>query len=187
MKTEVKLPWIELGYTIFANEGPSAIKIEQLARKVGKSKSSFYHHFADTSVFLEELLKYHLKQSQKISILAKACQTITPDFIHLLLQIKTDILFNRQLRVHRDNPVFKECFLSANIPVENAFLQIWTAGIGLESNVKFAKMLLQLTIENFYLQITAANLNEEWLTHYFNEIKTMVAYSDKKQKIDGFV
>jgi AcrR family transcriptional regulator len=187
MKSDVKLPWIEIGYMVFANEGPIGIKVEQLARLVGKNKSSFYHHFADTTVFLEELLCYHLNQSQKISVLAEACQTLQPDFIHLLLQIKTDILFNRQLRVHRDNPVFQKCFLAANIPVENAFLQIWTEAIGLQSNATFAKLLLKLTIENFYLQVTAANLNEEWLIHYLNEIKAMVAYTDKNRKIDGIV
>jgi AcrR family transcriptional regulator len=48
MDSKIKMPWLEVGYTIFSNEGPKALKIEALARKVGKNKSSFYHCFAIT-------------------------------------------------------------------------------------------------------------------------------------------
>ena len=48
------MPLLEVGYTIFSNEGPQGLKIEALAREVGKSKSSFYHCFADLDIFIDE-------------------------------------------------------------------------------------------------------------------------------------
>ena len=46
--TDTQSLWIKTGYEAFAILGENALKIEQLARETGKSKSSFYHHFADT-------------------------------------------------------------------------------------------------------------------------------------------
>jgi len=45
--TDSKEIWVKTGYKIFALNGQGEIKIERLAKIVGKSKSSFYHHFAD--------------------------------------------------------------------------------------------------------------------------------------------
>ncbi|MFZ4399682.1 MAG: TetR/AcrR family transcriptional regulator, partial [Bacteroidales bacterium] len=39
--------WIIKGYETFAFFGENGLKVEQLAKSVGISKSSFYHHFAD--------------------------------------------------------------------------------------------------------------------------------------------
>ncbi len=49
--TENKDIWIKTGYEIFALSGENGLKIEVLAKKVGISKSSFYHHFADLEIF----------------------------------------------------------------------------------------------------------------------------------------
>ncbi|MEZ4687033.1 MAG: hypothetical protein R3B47_13480 [Bacteroidia bacterium] len=38
--------------------------MERLARDIGKSKSSFYHHFADLEVFTALLLNQHLEQAK---------------------------------------------------------------------------------------------------------------------------
>ena len=48
-------PWIIKGYELFANKGSLGLKVEVISKAVNKSKSSFYHHFADIEVFLELL------------------------------------------------------------------------------------------------------------------------------------
>lgn len=53
-------PWITQGYATFAAEGPAGLKVERLAKNIGKNKSSFYHHFADLEIFTTILLKVHL-------------------------------------------------------------------------------------------------------------------------------
>lgn len=67
MTNDKKYIWLQLGYELFATKGPKELKIEILAKKVGKSKSSFYHFFADLELFVEELLKYHIEQSYTIA------------------------------------------------------------------------------------------------------------------------
>lgn len=58
---ENKDTWIKVGYQIVALEDFKELKIEKLAKKVGISKSSFYHHFADMDLFVWHLLGFHIQ------------------------------------------------------------------------------------------------------------------------------
>ena len=53
MTNDSKEIWIKKGYEIFAISGQNGLKIEPLAKTVGKSKSSFYHHFTDLELFTD--------------------------------------------------------------------------------------------------------------------------------------
>lgn len=169
-----KLIWIEKGYISFANDGPYAIKIETLAKSVLKSKSSFYHHFADMDSFIEALLNLHEIRSLEIATAMQNCNSINPDLINLLLNLQDDILFQRQLRIHRNVKIFKKCFEKVHQPVEAAFLNVWAMAIGLGDNINLANAILKITVDNFYLRITPENLNKKWLLLFLNEYKTMV-------------
>ncbi len=174
MTKDRKQPWIEVGYDLFSKHGPSALKVEVIAKRVNKSKSSFYHHFADLEVFINLLLRYHIAKSDEIAVKAKECQVMVPDFLDLLLDIKEDLLFNRQLRINRGLVGYQECFEKANKPVEKAFLKIWSKPLGLEKNESLAQVVLNLAVENFYLRITDESLTREWLLAYWSEIKLMI-------------
>src|SRR4051794_38203997 len=121
MINAIEQPWIEAGYEIFSLAGPEALKIERLSRMVGKSKSSFYHHFADMEIFQEKLLEWHLKCAHQIAAKGKLCKTFIPDYVNVLVEVKQDLLFNRQLRIHRHNIAFQLCFMHAVSIAENAF------------------------------------------------------------------
>jgi len=167
--TENKNIWIETGYQIFALYGESGLKIETLAKKVGISKSSFYHHFADLEFFLDTLLKFHLQQSQTIADKEKAVQTIDPELIHVLVEHKTDLLFNRQLRFNQQDKRYKETLTRSNQIIGNEFVIIWAKDLALSQ--KKLESLFELALENFFLQINAENLTYEWLSAYFNNLK----------------
>ena len=169
----IKLPWIKVGYEIFALESPSALKVEVIARKVGKSKSSFYHHFADLEVFTEILLNYHLEQAKLMTVKEAACKNVVPELLHVLVEHKIDLLFNRQLRIHRENPAFKACFEKVNQMVGGSIIGIWAEMLGLNHKEHLAMMVLNLSLENFFLQITADTLNYEWLENYVKELQQM--------------
>lgn len=168
-------PWILAGYEIFAKEGPTGLKVEIISRKVQKSKSSFYHHFADLEIFTEHLLHYHMERAKIIAQLESACKNIDPELINLLVDIKQDLFFNRQLRINRTNESFKICFEKSNKLVGEAFFMLWAKEIGLLENLDLAKVVLGLALENFYLQITEETLNYDWLSNYFKEIQSMIS------------
>ncbi|MFT5997703.1 MAG: AcrR family transcriptional regulator [Neolewinella sp.] len=95
--SKTQAPWIIKGYETFAIEGPLGLKVERLAKAVGKHKSSFYHHFAELDIFIAVLLETHLHHA---SIMAKeeAAGTTLEEFIDVLVAHKTDLLFNRHRR-----------------------------------------------------------------------------------------
>lgn len=181
MKTLEK-PWIELAYEIFARKGPQGLTIEGLSKKIGKNKSSFYHHFADLEIFVNILLRHHLDQAKVIASKEANCTTLEA-LIEVLLEHKTDLLFSRQLRVYRENPKFEECFEKVNAMSVPAIIGLWSELIGLEDRSYLSGLVLQLSLENFYLQITEKTLHHDWLVEYFMGLKTMVDEFKKGQPI----
>ncbi|TAE30675.1 MAG: TetR/AcrR family transcriptional regulator [Cytophagales bacterium] len=174
MTTDTRRPWIEVGYDLFAQHGPSGLKVEVIARRVGKSKSSFYHHFADLEVFTEVLLTYHSEQINVIAEQERLCRAVVPDLVNLLLTYKQDLLFNRQLRVYRHISAFQQCIKQSTKQVGEAILPIWADMLGLPDNSALAQVVLNLSLENFYLQITEETLTYDWLVGYLDELKQMV-------------
>ncbi|MBK6399464.1 MAG: TetR/AcrR family transcriptional regulator [Bacteroidetes bacterium] len=88
MKSTIDQPWIETGYSLFSRDGLSGLKIDLIAKKIGISRSSFYHHFADMEIFQEKLLEYHLTRAQRASERVKACKTMDPEFLHAMVEEK---------------------------------------------------------------------------------------------------
>jgi hypothetical protein len=92
------------------------------------------------------------------------------------------VLFNPLLLIHALNKTNQ-----ISVP---AILPVWKKSIGLSENTPLAKMVLTLSLENFYLQITDETLNESWLKSYFSNIRQMVAHFRQSQNtitIDGSV
>ena len=176
--------WLHYGYTTFALYGPEALKVERLARDVGKSKSSFYHHFADLEVFTERLLSRHLDQARLIAQKEAACQSLE-ELIEVLLDHKMDLLFNRQLRVHRSNLYFERCFEETAALTVPAILPVWTKILGLKEQSYLAGLVLQLSLENFYIQLTPETLNRTWLLEYFEGLKHLVrSFKAREQRVE---
>lgn len=165
--------WIIAGYQRFARFGPKGLKIEQLAKTLNTSRSSFYHRFADLDIYTSTLFDYHLQRSDIMCEATMQCQTMNPDFINSILTFKEDVLFNRQLRIHRQLPDYNAYIEKTHTPIENAFLNIWAKELNLQNNMHSAQMLLKLVVENFYMRISEENLNFEWLENYLNEIVEM--------------
>ncbi len=176
------LPWLEAGYEIFALQGPDALKVEALARKVGISKSSFYHHFADLEIYNEMLMAYHL---ESISVMAEnsgKCKVIDPDFLLLIIEHKRDIMFNRRLRVHRDNLSYQLCFERASCTVEKEFIGIFAAMYGLQEQLDIAWNVLKVVNDLFYGRVTNENLTYDWLVKFLEEIDNFM--KDVNRSID---
>jgi AcrR family transcriptional regulator len=174
MKPDPTASWLQAGYELFAAAGPAGLKIEVLAKQVGISKSSFYHHFADLEIFRDLLLAYHVRQAHRLAEKEAACACINPALITVLLAHKTDLLFHRQLRVHRHNQLYSQYLAEASAPGARAFIGIWEKELGLELAPHLLGSVYQLALENFFLQLTEATLNREWLSTYFDQLTRLV-------------
>lgn len=173
MSSTNKNIWIQKGYEIFSVSGQSGLKIEPLAKTVGKSKSSFYHHFADLDLFTRILLDYHLEQCRIIAAKEQLAQNIDPELIAILVEHKTDLLFNRQLRINQNIKLFSEILLQSNKIVGDAFVKVWVKDSSLKLSPKQMESVFTLALENFYLQINPDNLNHRWLSDYFSRLEEL--------------
>lgn len=174
MKSNTEQPWLEAGYEIFSKEGITGLKVEILSRKVGISKSSFYHLFVDIDIFIEKLFDFHIEQAKVISELAKECKTLEPELINLLVSKKKEMLFNRQLCINRDNQLYQLYFEKAFKIVETSFFDKWVMVLGLNTQPNIARNILKIYSDNFFLRITEENLTYEWLIKMLDEIKLLV-------------
>lgn len=168
--TEKEKIWIIKGYGAFAFEGEKGLKIEQLAKEVGISKSSFYHHFADLDVFIEKLLIHHLNMSVNIAEKERKAEKISPDLINILIEHKTDLLFNRQLRINSNKSNFKDTLIKSNKIIGTDFIKLWLTDTKLKLTSQQAEGIFELAMENFFLQINQDNINKEWLSAYFDNL-----------------
>lgn len=164
--------WLIEGYKSFALSGFKGLKIEPLAKQVGKNKSSFYHHFADLDLFIEKLLKYHICRCHIIAKRESEALNIDPELISVLIDHKVDLLFNRELRINRNIKSFSDTLLQSNKIVGSAFINVWVKDMNLKMTQNQIGGIFLLALDNFFLQTTSENLNHKWLSSYFLNLKS---------------
>lgn len=87
--------WIEAGWMALIERGVSGVKVEALARKLGVTKGSFYHHFKNRAELLDEMLERWVRMGTELAI-EVADQRQRPDerFISLIETIFTPTPFD---------------------------------------------------------------------------------------------
>ncbi len=162
--------WILTGYKICATDGFDALKIEQLAKSVGISKSSFYHYFADLECFIDELLGYHYEQCAILANKEKNCIQIYPDLIDILMEHRIDLLFHRQIRINRKNIQIKKALEKSNRILGNYSVMLWARDINHNLSQNQLDGLFKIATDDFYMRINGTNLNHEYLNNYFKNL-----------------
>lgn len=56
--------WLDEGIVVLADEGPSGLRIDRLAARLGVTKGSFHHHFAGAGGFKTALLAHYEAQTR---------------------------------------------------------------------------------------------------------------------------
>ena len=185
MSAAAEQPWIEAGYTAFALQGPDALKVEQLARQVGISKSSFYHHFADLPVFIERLQEHHLVRADALASKAAVCATFDPEFLHLLVDHRIDLLFQRQLRIRRNDASYQSCFRKAHVLVVERVMPRWAETLGIPGQLSPAREMLEVVSDVFYQRLTNDNLSYTGLVSLLKEIETFTRHGSRSRETES--
>lgn len=178
-------PWIEAGYDVFAQHGPGALRVEQLARQVGISKSSFYHHFDGVPALIDRLLEYHLERGADLGRRTGECRSFDPEFLLLLLEVRADLFFNRQLRSHRENLAYQLCYQRAHTFVEQAVLGIWAEALGIPGRTELARNLFTVVVDLFYQRFKMDELTYEWLQEFLREVHGFMGDAARRNGIRG--
>lgn len=78
---DARTGWLEAGLAALAKGGLAALRIDPIAREIGLTKGSFYHHFPSREAYVEALLEHWEAQStQRIIALAESAPTLGAKF-----------------------------------------------------------------------------------------------------------
>jgi hypothetical protein len=123
------------------------------------------------SVFLNSLQSLTWTGQFNLDFSCYLTINVDPDLIHVLVEHKMDLLFNRQLRINQNIPPFADCLAKSNKIVGDAFVTVWARDLSQPLSQKQMESVFALALENFFLQINADNLHYEWLATYFYNLK----------------
>lgn len=162
--------WVRQGYSLFSENGPSGVKVEILARRVGKSKSSFYHYFSDVESFISLMLKLHIVRASELAKALESTGKEKTDYISGLQQFKDDILFHRQLRFHRHHSSFFSCINQAYTCVEEPAIAAINLAGGFNGSKTISLQYLQLVVDLFLYRLIPEKLDSNWVDVFCNEL-----------------
>lgn len=169
-----KNKFIVVGYEAFAIHGEKGLNVEQLSKKVGVNKSSFYHYFVDKSQFFDGLLRHHTQQIKLMGEKERKTSKIDPDLIEIFLEHKIDLLFNKQLRFGAENKHYEAIVQQSCLIIGNDFINIWIKDLQLPFTALQLEGIFNLAMAHLFVQINADNFTRDWLAQYFQDFKKMV-------------
>ncbi|WP_289030965.1 TetR/AcrR family transcriptional regulator [uncultured Algoriphagus sp.] len=183
----MKEAWIEEGYRQFALNGPKLLSINSLSEKVGISRASFYHHFGDMDVFIQELLMVHWKIVTEFNESGKSVKRLFPDFYQFLAEYPIPLQFNMQLFHNRSIPEYNLLFIkNYEASAKSFLLDLFAKQFALSMDSKELYDLWLTVGEAWYSRITKDDLSASCLQAHGEEIMTSVMRLTKSQLYSTF-
>lgn len=160
-KNKSKQKWLEKGYEHFALYGPDKLSINKISKEIGSSRASFYHHFGDIEIFINELLDMHWQIHQQFcAVGALECKKHLPDVYLLLEQYPIPLQFSKQLFLNRKCPAYNLLFIKTYNAASEAFvLKLFSDQFGFPHNNENTKNLWLTVGESWYSRLDPDNLS----------------------------
>lgn len=167
-----KEKWLETGYRHFAQYGPINLSINKISQELGSSRASFYHHFGETDIFLDELLAMHWGISEAFTAAGAAqCKKLIPDLYNLLAEYPIPLQFNLQLFHHRNLPHFNLIFIKSYAAIAKAFaLQLFADALDLNPSYPEVFDLWVTVGEAWYSRLDPNDLSASTMQEHAREI-----------------
>lgn len=172
--------WIEVGYELFAREGPEGIKAQKLAKILNLNKSGFYHYFGDRDGYFSELLEYHNKMGEQIYQEISLLRQFDPDYFKLMLKFKNSLLVQMQLRKRSDISLFKEAFFKFSRRNDKVQLQLWASYLNIPDKQEVANAMFIIARDALYTRITDEDMNLELIRSLIRDVVDVVAKMNRK-------
>lgn len=99
MASDAKQAWLTAGFKILEESGPAALTIDELTRRLGLTKGSYYHHFKSREGYVDALMAYW-EEEMTLRIIRKADTAATNAEKARTLTLLTMPLHESNLEVH---------------------------------------------------------------------------------------
>jgi hypothetical protein len=173
-KEKTSEKWLEMGYDLFAHEGPDGIHVERIARILNLNKSSFYHFFGTMEIFYEHLMVHHYNAMQLALDECKSAQTFDPEYLNTAIKHKVAFMAQVQLNQHKSNPVFTQAHQKINQKIDQSIGEIWNKYQTVAYKGHPYLLYLGFVRDAFYARVTFANFNYNFLRALLTEAKAIV-------------
>ena len=166
--------WVNVGFELFASEGPAGIQVERLARILDLNKSGFYHYFGTPENYLHVLMRHLLKQSDLVVSDTRMCKVFDPEFLQVMVTHKPTILATVQLASNRHISLLNETRLEVTKKIDAALLPLWAAHIGVANNPGLALRYFEMIRDMFFSRVTHETLDYDYLHSLADEARTII-------------
>ncbi len=176
LEGDAKKKWIECGYRQFALCGPDSLSIKKISEELKVARTSFYHHFVDIDLFIDDLLSYHWKIVEHFNELgAQYCRQLIPDIYLALEKFPVELQFNLQLFHHRNDPRFNYIFTRSYYSTAKAFaLQLFIDRYNLTQPWDEVYRLWLAVGETWYSRLDPNDLSAATMQKHSEEILAAV-------------
>ncbi|WP_167617746.1 TetR/AcrR family transcriptional regulator [Maribellus sediminis] len=167
-----KEKWLETGYRHFAMYGPNNFSINKISLEIESSRASFYHHFGESDIFLDELLTMHWGIIDTFIAAGKVeCKNLLPDLYNLLAKYPIPLQFNLQLFHNRNKPDFNFIFIKSYAAIAKAFaLQLFADALDLNPSYPGVFDLWVTVGEAWYSRLDPNDLSASTMQEHAREI-----------------
>ncbi len=172
--------WLEIGYNLFAKEGPEGIQIERLARILGLNKSGFYHYFGDLESYFKQILRWHYRAYSLFIEDVSKCQNVDPEYLLVGLQHKAAVMVQMQLVRHKETVPFCGAHKELDDKLGHVVLSIWADHIDIHNNPDLVIQYHAIIRDMFYSRISWENFTLDNIRIISNEAKDIVAQVQKE-------
>ncbi|HSF55556.1 MAG TPA: TetR/AcrR family transcriptional regulator [Algoriphagus sp.] len=168
--------WVEEGYSIFSQEGPSSIQVERIARSLNKNKSGFYYFFKDRESYIDSLMQEHLNRLISLTYQIMEIRQFEPEYFNLMIEHREVFFFQLQLVKNRETELFKTTLNQFNNRISAAVIPVWSDY--LESSIEVAEKLWGFTRDAIYCRATKDNFGYHWLADLVSEAKLIASFQN---------
>jgi len=164
--------WLKAGYSDFAEFGPEKLSINRISKALGSSRASFYHHFGDTDMYIDDLLAHHWQICKQFNQKGKVeCKALYPDLYNVLGMYTLPLKFSLQLFHHRHIPRFNILFTRSYALSANAFaVELFANHLGLDPSSSSVFDLWVAMGESWYSRLDPRDLSPDTLQKHSEEI-----------------
>ena len=159
METNYKL--LKTPYNNFGMEGPKSL--------VASLKSSGFNDFENLNDLHDQLIRKHLINTEIFLSACKKELTSFPELFQLLVQFPETLRFNKQIFLHRSNPLYNELFLQITKLLPKSILYSFFDYYQLSSN-EDAISLIMICLESWFSKIDMNPINAQKMFQQFDEI-----------------
>ena len=166
--------WIEEGYSLFARGGLDAIRAEKLAGILGLNESGVNYYYGGLDGFCAELLALHEKKITSFLQHINKIKTLDPEYLHLLIEHSTTVMFQVQLVRTNHNHCFFTEGEKNDQRISFSLFHVWCDYLCIQKDPRLALRCYNVVRDMLYSRINFKNLNYQYLRNLAKEARLII-------------